>query len=286
MSIRGNLVGVANRMFSLFSLTLQYAEHDLDRRLVSRPHVDAMLARIAETAEQFLSEEIIFGPCDVDFDVKHAVATFYEDYLALPVHGTAGSSRFLNLLWLALISESMRSRLIVDSGTFSGLSSWALSQGAREATIHSFDINLGQLQQRTRAHYHESDWTDFDFGTVDGQESLCYFDDHVDQVKRILEAHELGFKYLIFDDDVGVGRIPVAAGSTFPLPKLQFIYDDSLEDGTELEWLCRGKVNRFRIDRQYLEQARDRIASIQKLPDMWETAPVMHQNPYTLVVLK
>jgi hypothetical protein len=245
-----------------------------------------MLASIARDIEAFLRDGIIL-PCRPDFDVEELVAAFYQDYLEISARVIPGGSGFHNLLGLCSISRAMDLRLLIDSGTFTGMSAWALGRGSPEAALHSFDIDLSQLSLRTeQAHYHEMDWTGFDFGNADPEHSLCYFDDHVDQVRRILEAHERGFRYLVFDDDASVGRMTQTAGSPIALPKLQFVFDESLEDGEEIRWLNMGRPRAFKVDRGYLEQARSRIEAIQKLPEIWTASAGMHQNPYTLVVLK
>ena len=212
---------------------------------------------------------------------------FYNSYVSSPFRDADGGSRFNNLLWLFLISKIMRPSLVVDSGTFKGASAWALKMGAGDAQVHSFDPNMSnRILRDERIQFHESDWTAFDYGEVDPELSLCYFDDHLDQVRRLVEAHDRGFKYLIFDDDLNVSNMPRMVRSGHSLPKLQFIYDDSLVHGQEINWLSVGSPRSFKIDRRCLDDARRRIQAMQKIPNIWMHSCVPHQNPYTLVVLR
>ncbi len=285
MSTLGKILGLGNAMLRPAKLSLQSLDRDLDSRLLSPAHIERMLAAIAAEADEYLQSSMPFPRGDTD-SIRDDVPRFYETYLNLPIRGQGGGSRFVNLLWLFAISKTFRPELIVESGTFMGLSSWALRQGNADARIHSFDIDLGNLRQRCDASYHEHDWSEFDFGQVDPQRSLCYFDDHVDQINRVLEAHQRGFKYLVFDDDLSVGRMPVATGSPISLPKLQFAYDDGLKDGEEIRWVNGRHTSSYTVDREYLDRGRKCIESIQKLPDLSSSVSVVWQNPYTLVVLK
>ncbi len=285
MSILGKMLGLANAMLRPVSLKLQPLDRDLDDRILSPVHAQRALAAVAAGVDEYLQNSMPFPLVDTG-SIRDDIPRFYETYLNLPIRGQAGGSLFLNLFWLFVISKKFNPELIVDSGTFMGMSSWALRQGNADARIHSFDIDLGNLRQRCDASYHEHDWSTFEFGQFDPQRSLCYFDDHVDQINRILEAHERGFKYLVFDDDLSVGRMPLATGSPISLPKLQFACDDSLKDGEEIRWVNGRHISSYKVDREYLDRGRDCIQSIQKLPDLSFSIHVVWQNPYTLVVLK
>lgn len=275
---------VLNKALAPLNIEMTRLNGDLDARIVSGAHVHATTVRLAEQMEAVMRRDVVFPDRASDLELLPFINSFYQSYESVAKCSGGGGSRFLNLLWLAVLARAVKPDLIIDSGTFKGLSAWALRFGAPEAELHSFDIDLGNLCTRVDANYHESDWTTVPLDTS-GRRTLCYFDDHVDQVRRVLEAAAAGHRWLIFDDDVGVSRVPAIAATSSPLPKLQFLTDTSLVHGEELVWETRGRQARFRIDQTYLQRARDCIAQMQKVPDLWQLVPTVHQNPYTLVVL-
>jgi hypothetical protein len=241
---------------------------DFSNRLTSAKHVDGMLARIADVVEGWLSKQAILpdlGP----IDVRREVRDFYAAYLSSPFRETAGGSRFNKLLWLALLAKALRPTLVIDSGTYRGASAWALSLGAPDATILSFDIDLSRLQLRQpNCEYFQYDWSRHDLASFDLSRSLCYFDDLVDQVRRLLEAKARRIPFAIFSDDYPVSCFANATPSPARLPKLEFIDDPSLEHGDVLEWTWREAPRRWIVDQRYLAQGRAAIKAAERLPDL------------------
>ena len=121
----------------------------------------------------------------------------------------------------------MQPDLVIDSGTFRGASAWAFS--ATGAKVHSFDIDLSRLA-RTSDHvtYSQRDWTQFDWKDFDFSRTLIYFDDHLDQVRRLIEAAQRGIPLAIFDDDLPVTSVAPMAHGGAALPKIEFVLDDGL----------------------------------------------------------
>ena len=158
------------------------------------------------------------------FDSTQALRQFYEQFLDSPFRGIGGGSRFNNLAWLYLIAKAMQPDLVIDSGTFRGASAWAFA--AAGAKVQSFDIDLSRLARRENGVvYSECDWTQFEWKDVDFSRSLIYFDDHLDQVRRLIEAARLGIPLAIFADVSSHVLRTVARGGA-ALPKIEFVLDD------------------------------------------------------------
>jgi hypothetical protein len=257
---------------------------DFSNRLTSAKHVDAMLARIADVAEAWLSKQAILpeaGP----IDVRREVRDFYAAYLSSPFRETSGGSRFNKLLWLILLAKALRPTLVIDSGTYRGASAWAFSLGAPPAAILSFDIDLSRLHLRQpNCEYFGHDWSKHDLSSHDLSRSLCYFDDLVDQVQRLLEAKARGIRFAIFNDDLPVSCFANITSSPAQLPKLEFIDDPSLEHGDVLEWTRGGARRRWIVDREYLAKGRAAIKSAERLPDLGSITGIRVQ-PLKVVAL-
>jgi hypothetical protein len=247
--------------------------------LTSAKHVDGMLARIADAAQGWLTRQSIF-PNPVSFDVRQEVGSFYGAYLSSPFRGAFGGSRFNKSLWLALVAKALRPTLIIDSGTYMGGSAWALSLGAPDERILSFDVDLSQLRLRLgTCEYFQHDWSTHDLTRFDLSCALCYFDDHVDQVRRVLEAKDRGIPFALFDDDLPLSCFAIMAPSPARLPKLEFIDDPLLEHGEVVEWIWNGSPRRWIVDQRYLAKGRAAIKAADRLPDLGMITGIRVMSP-------
>jgi hypothetical protein len=282
VNVRRALSKTANALLSRANLRLTRIERDFDARLETPGLQDRLFAGLAEVAENFLRNQCLFA-ARVPDDLLGIVSDFYREYLKTPFRERSGGSRFNNLLWLFLISRAYEPEIIVDSGTFKGASAWAMSLGAPAAQLFSFDINLSTLSQRVRAEYIEADWTSREFGAF--TRGLCYFDDHVDQARRVLEAARAGFPLAIFDDDFSVTSFAGMAHGGEALPKVEFVLDAELRRETEIAWTDRGIPKRWTVDVGYLDRAQDVIEETARLPNT-SLITGIHQTPYRIVKLK
>jgi len=213
------------------------------------------------------------------------IRMFYETYLESGIRRNPGGSRFNNLLWLHLLARSLRPSTIIDSGTFTGASAWALSSGAPSAAVLSFDLDMSRLvHRRPGVQYLMHDWSTTDWGQHDLPLALCYFDDHVDQAQRLLQAHALGVRYLIFDDDFPCTSFPAMAHGGSALPKVSFALDKSLKDVDELSWRRGNQTWRWKVDHVTLDRVRRLIEAHDRLPDTSMVTGI-HQTPYRLIRL-
>lgn len=285
MSWRGAVAEVANQFLGRANLTLERRELDFEDRLQSPKHLQAMFRSLAAVLEPWFAGQTVFRPA-CKFDVAAEISGFYADYLETPFRERHGGSRFNNLLCLNLVAKLIEPPVIVDSGTYSGASAWALSRGAPNAAVFSFDIDLSRLKRRVPGvHYVEADWAKFDFSGHNVQKGLCYFDDHVDQARRVIEASALGFGLAVFDDDFTIGAFPKMARDASVLPKIELVLDNSLEDGEEIVWISRGGRRVWRVDRAYLDRAKAAITSADRMPNT-SLLTGIHQTPYRIIALR
>jgi hypothetical protein len=156
-------------------------------------------------------------------DWRAEVERFYELYLGSPYRAMSGGSRFNNQLWLYAVTKAYAPKLVVDSGTYQGASAWALDLAAPGKVI-SFDIDLSQLVRREPGvRYVERDWYGADIlsGEALGG-ALIYFDDHLNQARRLLEAQAAGIPFAVFDDDFRSPRSPTWRMMDLHCPKSSF----------------------------------------------------------------
>jgi hypothetical protein len=275
----------ANKLLRRIGLVLSPIDMDFEARLVSEKRLDRIFSEIAETASGFFASQTIL-PVNRKFDFRAETERFYELYLSSPFRRKAGGSRIGNLLWLDLMAKVVEPNLVVDSGTYMGASAWAMSQGAPQARILSFDIDLSNLALRAEnVEYIERDWTSMDYDGLDRGNSLCYFDDHVDQGRRLKEAASRGFPFAIFDDDFSIYSFAAMAHRGDALPKISFLLDETLEHGELIEWVEGTRRFSWKVDRTELDPLRDLIGAEARLPNLGEILAI-DQLPYRVVAIK
>ncbi|MBX9745646.1 MAG: hypothetical protein K2X34_02010 [Hyphomonadaceae bacterium] len=242
-----------------------------------------MVEELAAGFERWIRAQTLFTPAPMSA-LTELVDRFYHDWLQSPFRSPTGGSRLNNLLWLCLLARAYEPKVIIDSGAFQGASAWALALGAPAARVYSFDIDLSQLKRRTSGvRYIEEDWIRFDPDWQPGDRVLAYFDDHVDQARRLIEAADRGVGLLIFDDDYPLTSFHQMAPSPNVLPKIEFLLSPHLKDLQTLQWRYGGKLHTWTAEGALLENARRRIKATERLPFTGLTTNIM-QTPYRLVV--
>jgi len=282
MSVRHSLVRVANEALSRVGLKLERMSRDFDARLDRTEHVARIFRELGGEFDRWLAEQQLFQ-VKRRFSSADAITTFYSAYLSAPFRDQSGGSRFNNLVWLYLIAKVAAPSVIVDSGTYRGASAWAFSLGCPDAAIFSFDIDLSRLALRAPGvQYLEHDWTKADWRGVDLSQALIYFDDHLDQAKRLIEAAEHGIGLAVFDDDFPLTSFASMAHDGSALPKIEFLLDDELLRASEISWIDRGVRRVIPVQRDYWERARGLIVDTERLPNT-SLVTGIHQTPYRIV---
>lgn len=172
---------------------------------------------------------------------------FREIYESRPDQKEVGSSGYSRMSHLYDICRELDPSVIIESGTWKGNSSWLFRNACPEAYLYCYDVTFSNLMWRDDSpltRYVEHDITKHvnpDWNAFLPEERLLFFDDHINQEQRLQWAHDNGFKYVVFDDNV-----PEEEAKTLknpPVPTLQMIEPpDYVEGCTILPYL--GHENR------------------------------------------
>ena len=255
-----------------------------DARIRSPKQQDALIRAIFEIAGKFLRQYQNCLPITDDKNLEKIIRDFFDLYDARPIRDNTGGTKFNDSLWIYLIAHSLAPRFIIESGTHQGHSAWLLRQACPDADMHCFDISLQHLIHReSNIHYHEMDWSEFDIQAAGADESLCYFDDHTNQARRIREAYERGFRILLFDDNRSASTLYGTGGP--PVPTIDMLFDDSLEFGETIEWQRHGKRYQYVYQRDDILGARELIEFHATTPDLAQITRYRPQSGMTLVKL-
>jgi hypothetical protein len=237
-------------------------------RILSAEPAARLQAEVRAAVTAGIERHLDFAPEGAVERAAAAVDEFFALYPGRPVKHNKGGSGFNDSLWIFVVARCLQPRLIVESGVFKGHTTWLLRQACPDARIHSFDIVLSDrlVYRDPDAVLHECDWMEVPFPKVNGQGSLAFFDDHINQAKRVCEAYARGFRHLLFDDNFPADRLAATGGP--PVPTLDMILDRELRPGTELRWTRRGKDYAYTYREEDVGPARELIASSSVLPEL------------------
>ncbi|MEM9213309.1 MAG: hypothetical protein AAGD25_03090 [Cyanobacteria bacterium P01_F01_bin.150] len=210
--------------------------------------------------------------CFKDFskdDFRDEVISFLNIFQNRPdfFKSNIGGSGFDNAFWIFLVSKLLSPSLVIESGVWKGQTSWLFEQACPKAKIHGFDISLSQLVNTTqKVVFHEQDWAEYELQVAGTDTGLCFFDCHISHVKRLKEAFDRGFKFILLDDNVPAHL--VHAFSAPPLPSLEMILSEEYEPGDIIEWSFRGRKKKYIFQDEDFENIRELVEDYIVFPDI------------------
>jgi hypothetical protein len=239
------------------------AEPEWRSRPVSRREIEKLLTLAAEAIGAAIGASL-----KVDNNrIRQEVETFFESISSCPVVQQHGGSGFNGGLLLFVIARILKPEVMVESGVFRGFTTWVMRLACPTARIYCFDLTFRALMYRDKqAVYVEHDWSKFDFPSGELSRALCFFDDHVDQWRRIEEAKDRKIGCIIFDDSFPSYKIHCEM--SLAVPSAAFLLENSLTDESRIEWRSvRGNLD-YRFDAGRAGRVRAHCKSIVQLPSL------------------
>ncbi|AWN40017.1 hypothetical protein [Methylobacterium durans] len=249
-------------LFDRLGYDLVPADPDWSHRPLSAPEVDRLLANAATILEADLAAAGI--------PVRGSVRGMVDDFWALipraPVRQRRGGSGFNGALQLYVAMRALGPRHVIESGVFRGLTTWVIRQACPEAEIHCHDPDLSGLQYRdAQARYATTDWSHTGLRGLDPSATVAFFDDHVPQARRVVEAEARGLTQLLFDDDAAGHRIHAHGGPAHPTIAMVTALRD---DPEPIRWLRNGRAFEQRSDDPLIGRAAACIARAHAFDDL------------------
>jgi hypothetical protein len=222
-------------LFTRLGYDLVPATPDWLHRPLSRREVERLVGAAAHSLATDLRESGI----EPGESVEEIVHDFWQLIRACPVSQRRGGNGFNGALQLYTFVRTLGPPVIIESGVFRGLTTWVMRQAHPDARIFCFDPVLRELQYRDpEAFYAEGDWSTHDFSAIDLSRALAFFDDHISQARRIIEAHAKGVRHLVFDDNAASHRLHTHGGPAFPTIDMIVTSDGGAEP---VRWLHNGR---------------------------------------------
>ena len=285
MKVKSTLLSCGQAAVRPFGFVLVPRSSETNLRMTSPNHADRLAGHLARISSTFLaSNDALFQ--DVN---PTQIFKYTQEFLTLihqhPVTHDYGGAGFNSSYWIYLLTKIINPDLIIESGTFRGQSAWVFRSAKKDAELYCFDINMRNLEiPRDNINFIQQDWSTFDWSTRANRRHLVFFDDHVSQAQRILEAYSRGFTLLLFDDTLP-SRLIYLAGKP-PAPTVEMMFEDEIDDGEVFEWSYGGQKKRFVFDRALASAARDLIAVWVRIPDLHHVTGFRPQSNLCLVRLK
>lgn len=139
-------------------------------------------------------------------EIKKYLSDFYLLYKKRPIKDNKGGMFFGNMFGLYYFLRKIRPELVIESGVYKGQTSWLIESVLPNSKILSIDPDLSQRRYISKKiRYSNIDFKNQNFKNIP-KNSLAFFDDHQNQIERLMQSKWLGIKNVVFDDNYPVGR--------------------------------------------------------------------------------
>lgn len=265
MSWKAQTRRLINRGLEPAGFTLRRFLPELRVRAMQSPQVRARQITAFRTA---LGHSLVdFPEIAGNLPDEAAIAAFMDALPQCPVGQDTGGGGFSAAMLLWTIARALRPELVVESGVYRGFTTWLLRQTCPAAQQHAFDISFAERQRiEPGVHYHEQDWMTLNLSCPAQTPALIYFDDHVDQWRRVREAAARGFRYLVFDDSLP--SLALHNDGQAAVPTIDMLFENDLADGEEIRWRTECGPFQYRHDAPLAAQTRARVQHHVRLPDL------------------
>jgi hypothetical protein len=137
-----------------------------------------------------------------DDDMRGKLEEFAAIYDRRPLpHNPGGmSSTHCFLFWFVL--QYLKPTVVVESGVWRGQGTWFIEQACPEAVIYCIDLDWSNLRYSSKhATYLDHDFEAHDWSLLPKEDTVLFFDDHVDAFQRAKAVHAMGFRHALFEDN-------------------------------------------------------------------------------------
>lgn len=198
--------------------------------------------------------------------LKPIIEDFFKIYTDRKLTDNTHGSGFHNAFWIFLFSRILDPNLIVESGVWKAHTTWLLEQACPSADIYGFDRKLKYVEYKNlNATLIEMDWSTYQFPEFNPEKAFVFFDCHVNNAQRLLEAKDKGFKHILIDDNPPVHKVFRYIPG---IPTALMLFSDQGINQKEISWVWNGKEVSRTIDIDEARRAKEIIKIHQVFPDV------------------
>ncbi|MEK6880684.1 MAG: hypothetical protein AABY22_13790, partial [Nanoarchaeota archaeon] len=162
---------------------------------------------------------------NVDWNNEDVVKIF-DEFMALypdrPFQSNTGGMKIPHLLPMYFFLKRTQPKVIIESGVFMGQGTWLFKKASPNSKIISIEIYPEKIKWRNPdGIYMDKDFSEYRWNDINQEDTLLFFDDHIDAVERLKWIKEnTNFKKIIFEDNYAIPE-----GS----PSLKYAFDSKRE---------------------------------------------------------
>jgi len=156
---------------------------------------------------------------DVDWtieEIKDSIPEFLALYHKKPLDNNQGGMMSPHMFATWFMLKKLNPKNVIESGIWKGQGTWLIEQSLPKANIYSIDLKLNFRKYISdKVTYFQKDFSEIDWSMIeDKSDTLLFFDDHQNALKRIKTGKGIGFKQFIFEDNY-----PAKRGDCYSLKK-------------------------------------------------------------------
>lgn len=134
-------------------------------------------------------------------EIKIHINDFCEIYKNRPIKNNKGGMLFSHMFAFYFILKKLNPELVIESGIFKGQSTWLIEQTLPNSKIICIDKDLSQREYISKkAYYSNIDFRFHNFSKIP-ENTLVFFDDHVNHIERLRESNYFKIKNIVFEDN-------------------------------------------------------------------------------------
>tara|TARA_B100001741_G_scaffold306970_1_gene301176 strand:- start:1866 stop:2699 length:834 start_codon:yes stop_codon:yes gene_type:complete len=149
-------------------------------------------------------EKKFFEKGDIKWDsdsILNELDNFISIYEKRPIKNNKGGMQFSSMFYFYFILKNKKPSFVIESGVYKGQSTWLIENTLPESEILSIDIDLNQREYFSKkANYSNLDFKFQDLSKIPN-DTLVFFDDHVNHLERIIESNFFKIKNIVLEDN-------------------------------------------------------------------------------------
>ena len=139
-------------------------------------------------------------------ELLEEIKNFSIIYKERPIKKNIHGMRFQHMLITYFILKKIKPSMVIESGVFRGQSTWLIERTLPDCKILSIDIDLNNREYISKkANYSNVDFKDQDFSNIP-DDTLVFFDDHVNHFERLQQAKFFNIKNIILEDNYQINE--------------------------------------------------------------------------------
>ena len=135
-------------------------------------------------------------------DLLEHLDEFYELYNQRPIKDNTGGMKSPHMFSAWYIIKKLSPKFLIESGVWKGLGTWFFRKAIPNTKIISIDPSPHFREYTdSSAIYMTQDFGLADWSRLPVADTFLFFDDHQNCMSRLKQAHSIGFRRFIFEDN-------------------------------------------------------------------------------------